>query len=462
MKYSRTFYSVIAVFSVILLHISCDRKKELSVRQLISDTHFKVEFSDVGYALDPLIPMGAYIMDDNSSIFCSNLKYQYKDSFYSLVDSSQINSLKYDSKGANIYAYFPYQDIENPNPEKHRVRVATDQQSLSNYQASDFMYAIAEHKTLSQKIDLQLSGKFAKIIINIKKKGLKESTEDIGVELVDIATSADINLKTGALSNLSDVSTIKLMKRSIPNSDFDYTVQGIAIPQEIQADKTVLRIVIGGKVYSHATRYEVSIEPAMQYVYNVTIDDFGMSVESEGRDRDRKGTVENLNSVSTHTYEVGDYYPMADDKLSAIGIVFRTSDDGLHGKVLSLDEALDLNWGPLGDTGAKSKVSGANNKAILERQDLSISEYRALSWCLKKGKGWYLPAINELVTIYEQKEILNRSLSPLLRSNSLGDGVYLSSTENNSANALVLYFGNGQRFQQDKNMESHVRAICDF
>lgn len=462
MKCFRTFYSAIAVFSVILLHFSCDRKKELSTHQLIRDTHFKVEFSDIGYTLEPSIPIGVYIANNRSSVLSSSLKYEDKGEFYSIVDSNKISNSKLENKDINIYAYLPYQNTTNSDFEKHHIIVETDQRSLVNYQASDFKYAVTELKTLGTEIDLQFKEKLAEIVINVKSKGYRDPNDDMNIEIVDVATSANINLKTGILSDLGDIGSVKLMRRSLSNPDFDYTMQGIFIPQEIPADRTILKIEIGGKFYSHQTKYDIIIEPAMQYIYNVTIDNRGISVESEAVHRIREGAQDNLNTISAQKYNVGDYYPMANDKQSAIGVVFTTFDNGLHGKVLSLDEALDVNWGPLIETGAKSKISGASNKSIIERQNTNLSEYRALSWCLKKGKGWYLPAINELVTIYQQKDILNHSLSPLLRSNNLGDGVYLSSTENDESNVLVLYFGNGQRFQQDKNLESNVRAIYDF
>lgn len=461
MKYSKTFYSTITVFSVILLYISCERKKELSLHQLASDTHFKAEFSDMGYALDSL-PMGVYVVYNETSMFCSNFKYEYKEGLYSLTDSKEISNPDFENKNINIYAYTPYQNMENPSIEKHHVVVETNQQNQANYNASDFMYAWVEHKALGEKIDLAFKVKFAKVVINIKNKALKESNNDIGVEIINVATSANINLKTGILSALGDIGTIKTMKQDVPNSDFNYTVQAIMIPQEIPANQTILNIEIEGHVYSYQTKHEIFIQPSTQYIYNVTIDEFGISVEFENFLRTRDGVADNLNPVSNHIYKVGDYYPMADDKMSAIGVVIEVFDNGSHGKIISLDEALDLSWGPSRLTGAKSKISGANNKEIIERQGGSVSEYEALNWCRSKGKGWYLPAINELVTIYKQKDVLNRSLSPLLRSNNLGDGVYVSSTENDDSNALVLYFGNGQRFQQDKSLTSHVRAVYDF
>ncbi len=465
MKYFTTFCFTVTVFFVILLSSSCDEKKEVSLHQLISDTHFKVQLPEADFTSDPLTSMGVYLVDYNSSEFSSNLRYKSQQGFYSLADSSGISVDKFDreAKNVDIYAYVPYQKVENSTIEKHHVSVMLNQQDTASYQASDFMCATAERKALATKIDLTFKPQLTKVVINVKKRGLKVVNNDVEVEFVDVATSANINLKTRILTNLGGICTVKPLKQDASDVDFDYTLQAILIPQKIAAGQTILQVQTGGKVYTHQAKYDLSLKPAMEYVYDIYIDDSEISVESESDPKKRgEGRTEGLASISAHTYKIGDYYPMADDALSAIGIVFAAYNNGAHGKILSLDEAIDLKWGPSVEMGAQSKISGSNNKDIIEHRNGSVSQYEAFNWCFSKGKNWYLPAINELVAIHQQKETINRALSPLLRSNYLGDGVYLSSTEGDESTALVLYFASGKRFQQSKSMGYHVRAVSDF
>ncbi len=102
-------------------------------------------------------------------------------------------------------------------------------------------------------------------------------------------------------------------------------------------------------------------------------------------------------------YEIGELY----DRNGVKGIVCQLSEDKRHGLVLSLDE-IYLHWSEfrkpdLRVVGADNRIDGVDNMEkvarYIEEQGLSWDDFPAFKWCREKGEGWYLPAIDELLTI---------------------------------------------------------------
>lgn len=104
-------------------------------------------------------------------------------------------------------------------------------------------------------------------------------------------------------------------------------------------------------------------------------------------------------------YKIGDYYNVN----SVEGVVFYITDGGRHGKIVSLDEApKGAYWTTLYDneeteasvTGATSTTDGRKNTEIVSRLvTYTPAAFPAFAYCIAKGRGWYLPAIDELKDI---------------------------------------------------------------
>ena len=101
-----------------------------------------------------------------------------------------------------------------------------------------------------------------------------------------------------------------------------------------------------------------------------------------------------------HRYSVGDIY----DKDGIKGIVTMLYDGGVHGLVMSLDDAC-LAWSTLSrkqlkKSGANDRHDGKKNMEAIEKyiaeNGLSWDDFPAFKWCRDKGEGWYLPSIEEL------------------------------------------------------------------
>lgn len=102
-------------------------------------------------------------------------------------------------------------------------------------------------------------------------------------------------------------------------------------------------------------------------------------------------------------YEVGDLY----DRDGVKGVVCIVSDEGTHGLVISLEQ-IYLTWSEfrkpdLRIVGAENRTDGEENmrtvEAYIAANGLSWDDFPAFKWCRERGEGWYLPSIDELLTI---------------------------------------------------------------
>lgn len=168
-------------------------------------------------------------------------------------------------------------------------------------------------------------------------------------------------------------------------------------------------------------------------------------------------------TVTGAPYKVGDYY---NDGIKE-GIVFVVYDGGYHGKIVSIDESREL-W--VGETvcenvtAATSKGDGMGNMNKIKRQPNWKTNYPAFAWCASLGDGWYLPAVDELLLIYENKSIINRMLNEK-GYGEVVDELYWSSTEVEEEPdcAWFVYMNDGDSNYNSKNyIEFSVRAVSVF
>lgn len=160
-------------------------------------------------------------------------------------------------------------------------------------------------------------------------------------------------------------------------------------------------------------------------------------------------------------YEVGDYY----NRDGKEGIVFEVSEDGRHGKIVSLDEE-KLEWCTTGQykkldvVGASSSSDGEfNTNKVMSCTD--GDQYPAFAWCRNKGAEWYLPSVDDLVTISSNRQKVDNVI------NEYGDGwlhasSYWSSTEADQKEACCVDMYNGSTNNEYKYRDNYVRAVSTF
>ncbi|MBR5853065.1 MAG: TIR domain-containing protein [Alistipes sp.] len=165
--------------------------------------------------------------------------------------------------------------------------------------------------------------------------------------------------------------------------------------------------------------------------------------------------------LSPVIYQVGDYY----DDGTRQGVVFAVSDDGRHGKIVSLDQTKKqwrtneykkqcIIFGASSDSDGKS-----NTDKVIARAD--SANYPAFQWCRAKGDEWYLPSKEELKLLYKVKDKINKTL----RDKSmevLGYNWYWSSTEKDRNFAWNVYMYDGGTYNRIKYFGDYVRAVSAF
>jgi len=179
------------------------------------------------------------------------------------------------------------------------------------------------------------------------------------------------------------------------------------------------------------------------------------------------GCKKDPNDGNKTKYAIGDYY-----KVNGVeGIVFEISDNGKHGKIISMNEtqcewAVTSSWTVT--TYANNENDGLVNTNIINT-NFDINEYPAFKWCIDKNSNnsikWYFPAKNELITIYSLYDVLQGALSKY-NGTLLSTSLYWSSTENTNATytSWFINFSNGEAAVNTVKFDNRwtVRAVRTF
>lgn len=135
------------------------------------------------------------------------------------------------------------------------------------------------------------------------------------------------------------------------------------------------------------------------------------------------GNYNSENNNQKKRYKVGDFY--SDNNKD--GIVISITDDGLHGKIISMQEKL-CSWSTEHiATSAIDEENGVNNMKKIQSIIGWREKYPAFAWCADLGDDWYLPSFHE---IYDIKDL---NIVP-----NMCDKHYWTSTEYNYSHAYAV------------------------
>lgn len=163
-------------------------------------------------------------------------------------------------------------------------------------------------------------------------------------------------------------------------------------------------------------------------------------------------------------WAVGDYYEVGNVK----GVVVWVDESKEHGKIISLDEKVDI-WATGGyNTGAKSEEDGKGNTDKVKDINAELSAFPAFKWCVAHGEGWYFPAILEVYYFLNAKETVNSTLEA--HNGTKISDFYWSSTEGEEDETAALYgylksdgtatsYGD---FKENPESDTLVRAMYRF
>jgi hypothetical protein len=155
------------------------------------------------------------------------------------------------------------------------------------------------------------------------------------------------------------------------------------------------------------------------------------------------------------------------------GIIFHLYKDSLgveHGLVVStLDQSSGSAYSSNDATacGALSTWDGQENTNKMKTQGGAFGigawrlcdEYTVIVDSITYG-DWYLPAIDELNLLYNNRFNINKTLATIVGATEIQNPKYWSSTEYNNERAFI--FSNYYTFQDVKTVTTGVRAIRQF
>ena len=168
--------------------------------------------------------------------------------------------------------------------------------------------------------------------------------------------------------------------------------------------------------------------------------------------------------VAAEGWNVGDYYEVGSVK----GVVVWVDESKEHGKIISLDEKVDI-WATGGyNTGAKSEEDGKGNTDKVKDLNAELSAYPAFKWCVAHGEGWYFPAILEVYYFLNAKETVNPTLEA--HNGTKISDFYWSSTEGEEDETAALYgylksdgtATSWSDFKENPEEDTLVRAMYQF
>ena len=122
---------------------------------------------------------------------------------------------------------------------------------------------------------------------------------------------------------------------------------------------------------------------------------------------------------------------------------------------------------PIGTLVTKNGATGVvfyttdSQVKIVSVAQTSASWDDAKTWCSSYGEGWYLPTMDELKLIYNNKSTINSTLT----ANGyeiFGIDYYWSSSEVDVSYAYRISFSNGESTRNSKYFTSPVRAVLAF
>ncbi|HOF15868.1 MAG TPA: DUF1566 domain-containing protein [Bacteroidales bacterium] len=173
--------------------------------------------------------------------------------------------------------------------------------------------------------------------------------------------------------------------------------------------------------------------------------------------------IQDIEKLTEYPYKIGDVY----SENGTVGIVYKVSDDGAHGMIVSLNE-FEGAWGDTIVVNTKDSVNGVKNMEVIRKKADWQKKYPAFYWCDNKNKdgitGWYMPAKNELEEILKQRGKINEVLATIGAISMFGKN-YWSSTEYGKYEAYHADFigGDMKYYAMKINPKKvYVRAVKRF
>lgn len=190
---------------------------------------------------------------------------------------------------------------------------------------------------------------------------------------------------------------------------------------------------------------------------------------NDGNDGNNGGAENTSKPTTSAPYEVGDYY----NESGKEGIVIEVDQDGNNGKIISLRQSpTPLQWAS--DVAEQNRLvgtiymsGGVENLARIVKIPNWKEKYPAFKWCFDYGKGWYLPALQEVESFSTHRDVINSALSAA-GGTPIGVYSYWSSTEDSASaengeyKAHYVNVNTKTSLSNQKKYKFYVRAVASF
>jgi hypothetical protein len=173
-----------------------------------------------------------------------------------------------------------------------------------------------------------------------------------------------------------------------------------------------------------------------------------------------------------YTYEIGEYVA------SRGGVIFHRYKDGTNENYLVVDITnisassfwSNINSVAIGATAQSTWDGLSNSNAIVAQVGFTSGAANGCLISTNNGQtDWYLPAVDELSLLWQNRFNVNRTLSGASSAGTIpgtptqiGYDTYWSSTENDSSKAWYFGFYSGDAGNDVKNNTYFVRAVRKF
>lgn len=300
----------------------------------------------------------------------------------------------------DFYAYYPYDDSMS-DPTAYTFSVQTNQSTVANYSKSDLLMAKNDNggsgftKNAATVVSLQFSHAMSLIQVEFESGGAiganLNGMEKVYLRAIGTTTSFDLSIGTVMVDASETVTDIEMIKVDGLTNTYRALISAQSIPSN-----TALFVISRGGCLTYTTNAAVMLTQANAAKYKILL---------------QAPTLD-----PTHTYAVGDPYPYLG---LAEGIVWKVSNSGFNGKIVSLDEKSMAKWGIYdGQKGLNSTDNGMVNMNTLSNYINNNSgnweNYPPFAWVHEKNGGgvtnyytdpnakgiWYLQSITELQHLY--------------------------------------------------------------
>jgi hypothetical protein len=190
---------------------------------------------------------------------------------------------------ADFYCYYPYASSIS-NVETYSFAVKTDQSSVANYKASDFLWGkTAGVAPTKDAVGITVKHAMSNVIVKLIA-GNGYTAEDMAsatVAICGLKTNSTINLASGVVTATGDVAEIT------PMVENDYR-RALVVPQSI-SNADLIKVTIGDKVYT--LNQSIEFKSGKQHTCTLTVErtNQGINIGIDGWETesdDFGGTVE--------------------------------------------------------------------------------------------------------------------------------------------------------------------------